>query len=645
MKKFMIILFSLLFVWWLCHADLAWFTIDSYTSDFKLRKDWILEVVENIEVNFSESRHWIYRTIPYIYSNYLKTPIKKVKVPWYKFTTNKEWNNYMIKIWSAKKTIIWKQIYTIQYQIKWSVREFSGYQELYRNMLWTEWNTPVNNFNFNLELPSNLNLKNDDIWVYIWSNWSNNTTKAIKSWNIISNDKPLNLWAWEGVTLAVKLPVNYVPTKKYISLKWRFKYYGKQIWFGIRCITTFSILFFAIHELIKRYKNRLKLRQTHWRKIRNMVYYTPPKWYTAMEIASIYNWKSNFGVFSAFLYNWIADGYVRIEEVKIKKFLWLRRKKQYHFRVKKFDHKFKFDEKLNVWNYLYFTNPEERFWELCFLKNDINDLNSFGVSESNLLKKIADETFYQIHTKFIPCWKDLYKVQNLSSDTYKCSNEKIYHKVHSHNNHWKLILNRFIVILWTFISCYLIGVFTNDEDLFLYLTMWFRWIAMLYAIGLIIWNKINKWFSLRWNIKRDIKYISEEWIDAIEQTLWFRKYLLSVDYERLKTLLNEDPTYFEKNLPYAIALWVWNHWIKKCMGILEEIDYKPKWIYVSDDNWWNAIMSDLNIWNHISTTVYNIDHPSSSWWGGWDWGSSSGWWSSGWGSSWWWGGWGWWWSW
>jgi hypothetical protein len=27
-----------------------------------------------------------------------------------------------------------------------------------------------------------------------------------------------------------------------------------------------------------------------------------------------------------------------------------------------------------------------------------------------------------------------------------------------------------------------------------------------------------------------------------------------VDDEKLRTLLNDDPTYFEKNLPYAIAL-------------------------------------------------------------------------------------------
>jgi hypothetical protein len=40
-----------------------------------------------------------------------------------------------------------------------------------------------------------------------------------------------------------------------------------------------------------------------------------------MGIAAIYNWKSNFDILSTFLYNWIADGYVYIEEVKIKKLL------------------------------------------------------------------------------------------------------------------------------------------------------------------------------------------------------------------------------------------------------------------------------------------------------------------------------------
>ena len=641
MKKFVILFLSFLFIWWLCNADLAWYWINSYTSIFKLRSDWVLEVTENINVNFSENRHWIYRAIPYIYSNYLKTPIKNINVPWNNFITKTEWNNYIIQIWDANKTIKWKKNYSIQYQIKWSVREFTGYQELYWNMLWTEWDTPVNNFNFSLELPSDLDLKDDEIWVYIWEKWSSNTSKAIKNWNKIRNAEPLNLSARQWVTLAVRLPANYVPTKKYYSLKWWFIYHSKTISIWIRSIVSSLAGFFSIRELIRRYKRRKELRQTHWKKIRDIVYYTPPKWYTAMDVAAIYNWKSNFDILSAFLSSWVVDGYVKIEEQK-RKILWLRESKNYFFKKTSLEPKFNFDESFNVWKYMHFSDPEERFWNLCFVKKDINKLDSFWVSESTLLKKIVDEVFYQIHTKFVPDWKELYKVKHISSKQYKYSKDKFYKKV----SYWdgQYALNRFIAILWIFISCYLISIFSNNEFLFTYFTVWFRCIIFLYVFCLIIWNWISKCFSSRWNIKRDLKYISKEWIDAIEQTLWFRKYLLSVDDEKLRTLLKEDPTYFEKNLPYAVALDIWDHWIKKCMDILEEMDYSPKWISVSDNNWWNAITSMSSIWDSISSTVNHIDHPSSSGGSLWDWGSSSGWSSGGW-FSWWWWGWGWWWSW
>ncbi len=658
MKKSIILLFSFLFIWWLCNADLAWYWIDSYTSNFKLRDDWILEVTENINVNFSESRHWIYRTIPYIYSNYLKTPIKKVKVPWYKFTTNKQWNNYEIKIWSANKTVIWKQNYNIQYQIKWSIREFSGYQELYRNMLWTERNTPVNNFNFSLELPSDLNLNDSDIRVYIWEKWSNNTIKAIKSWNIIKNAEPLNLWARQWVTLAVKLPTNYVPTKKHYSLKWWFIYHSKIISIWIRSFITALIGYFSIRELIKRYRRRKELIQTHWRKIRDIIYYTPPKWYSAMDVAAIYNWKSNFNVFSAFLYSWIADKYVHIEEVKVKKLLWLYYKKEYHF-IPDSPQNFKFDEWYEKCENLRFNNPEKRFWNLCFIDWDINKLYKFDESDSNLLKEIADEVFFKIHTKFIPNWRDLYKVKRLSSYKYKSSYNyknsnlkffdlKFYKKIYGENyQDWKYILNWFVFILWGIGSLYLVISFSNNEDSSAYFAISLAWFFILFSLykffNSVIIDKLS--FKTRWYTGKDTKYISEEWIEVIEKTLWFRKYLLAVDDEKLRSLLKEDPTYFEKNLPYAIALDVWDHWIKKCIHILEEMNYSPKWISVSDNNRWNAITSLSSIWNSISSTVYDIDHPSSS---GWDWWgdrwSSSGWSSGGWSSGWW-GGWGWWWSW
>lgn len=684
MKKIITLIFSFISVLSFCNADLGWFIIDDYTADFKLREDWILEIVEKIKVNFSEDRHWIYRTIPYIYSTYKKTPIENVEIPWYKFTTKAEWKNFVIKIWDANRTVRWINNYTIQYQIKWTVRNFDGYQELYWNMLWTEWNTPINNFNFSLELPSDLNLKSNEIWVYIWEKWSNNTTKAIKSWNIISNPKPLKLWAREWVTLAVKLPTDYVPTKRYYSFR------GIAI-ISIWSLITFLVFWFSSSELIKRYKIRKSLAQTHWKKLRDIVYYTPPKWYSAMEVATIYHWKSNFDIFSSYLYTWISDGYVCIEEDE-PKFLyykfekWFRLKKEFwkQYIFKPTTNQPKFDELDDKPDFLHFSNPEFYFWQICFVNNDINNLKDFEEEDTEFLKKISDEVFYRIHTRFIPNWKDLYKVKRLSSSKYKFKDSFLKKIFGAWYNNGRYIRNWIIWIFLIIFTYLMFFLFTGNQDLLGYLRIFLFWILCLFIIRkswlwvwlcvlaliplisiaiivssilkLISFGKLDIFsfgeskssyiskYKTYWN---DLNYITEEWIEAIEQILWFRKYLLSVDDNKLRTLLKEDPTYFEKNLPYAIALDVWDHRIKKCIHILEEMDYSPKWISVSDDNWWDAITSMSTIWNSISSTVDRIDHPHSGWGGGWDswdrWSSSG--WSDGWWSSGWWWGWGWWWSW
>ena len=114
--------------------------------------------------------------------------------------------------------------------------------------------------------------------------------------------------------------------------------------------------------------------------------------------------------------------------------------------------KFYFDESINIDNYLHFSNPEERFWKLCFIQKDINDLSSFGERESKLLKKIADETFYQNHIKFIPDYKELYKVKRLSSNQYRFP-KTFYRIVGCLNEKYYYISNRFIFVLWIFISC------------------------------------------------------------------------------------------------------------------------------------------------------------------------------------------------
>jgi hypothetical protein len=49
--------------------DLGGFTIENYVVNIDVQKDGELQIDETISVDFSEERHGIYRTIPYLYDN------------------------------------------------------------------------------------------------------------------------------------------------------------------------------------------------------------------------------------------------------------------------------------------------------------------------------------------------------------------------------------------------------------------------------------------------------------------------------------------------------------------------------------------------------------------------------------------------
>jgi hypothetical protein len=64
-------------------------------------------------------------------------------------------------------------------------------------------------------------------------------------------------------------------------------------------------------------------------------------------------------------------------------------------------------------------------------------------------------------------------------------------------------------------------------------------------------------------------YLTDEWVRIFEEIQWFKKYLSAVEDAKLKVVLKQDQTYFEKILLYAVALWIWDGWIHKCFKHLE----------------------------------------------------------------------------
>ena len=123
---------------------------------------------------------------------------------------------------------------------------------------------------------------------------------------------------------------------------------------------------------------------------------------------------------------------------------------------------------------------------------------------------------------------------------------------------------------------------------------------------------------------------TDKWAELISHILWYKQFLKACDERQLKAFLAQDPLYFDKTLPYAVALWMETEFLEKIEPIMQEMHIKP----LLSDLDYNAISTISKTFSSIATNTYSSNWWFSSWSSFWWWG----WWFS---SGWWWGG-GWW---
>ncbi len=561
-----ILLLGTMSIWSLSFADLWGYTIDDYQTTIELNKEWELLVKEEIEVNFSESRHGIYREIPYRYewNNWktVKTKIYDVQIDGYQFKTSTEGSNFKIRIWSPDKYVNGRQYYTIHYKVYWGIRSFGkwadAYQELYWNMLGTQWNIPINSFKFSFILPTEIVLQNNEYYAISGKYWEKNPVMISKQGKTITMQTAMDLQAHEGVTLAVKLPADYV------QLDWKKDF----PWWYLIFLVPLGVWIY-LFRMWQQYGNDEELR--------DIIYYTPPKWYTPWQIASIYKKNpSSISIFAT-IYSWATDWYIKI---KHEKWTWWFDKDTFSIE--------KIKEKQNMLTF------EELLWSDFFATS-----NSFSFGKENQSK-----TRYN-------------KLKNIWESSYNSVKKKLFTPK---SLRWKERIKRTSTIL--LIAILVIGgkgwdiIFQNQIGIASFISF------ILIGIFVFIFAKY-------------IDKLSPEWKELYEHVLGYKKYLEAVEKPKLQQLIKDDPQYFEKVLPYAVALGMETEWIAKCEKALADSNYQPHWIYGS------AFVAGSygSIWDSINNSIAGFGSasafsaPSSSWgswgggysWGGWWWGGGGSW--------------------
>jgi uncharacterized membrane protein len=136
------------------------YVIDNYDINMVVNENNTLDITETITVYFNVAKHGIYRIIP------LKNTITRLDGTTSKhraqisnisvnneYKTSKENDDYKIQIGSLNTTVTGKQTYVIKYTYNLGKDSNKEYDELYYNLIGSDWDTVIGNITFEITMP------------------------------------------------------------------------------------------------------------------------------------------------------------------------------------------------------------------------------------------------------------------------------------------------------------------------------------------------------------------------------------------------------------------------------------------------------------------------------------------------------------
>ncbi len=557
-----------------------------------ISNDGTMTVKENFTADFLIYKHWIIRDIPLNYNvgwNDFHIEVSNINVQWKNFTKNKSNWNIEIKIWDADKTLIWEQDYPISYSTYGLIRNYSWmwYAELYWNLVWNNFDTNINNIRANIYLPKTYTWFKDDDFL-IAADWSTNSVKEFwwkvdwSKWDRITITYDKWLHAFQGITLAIKFPIDYFEFDHKRQAKlvgkawdglfdntWSFSWSG--LWsFLLEIIETLGFIGLFIYAFIKKGKNKIsKIDTKSWAlswefadKFPVIVQYEPPQWLNSAEVWLLLHREAQAKDMLSLIYKRAAEWLITLSTEKTEWSLLSKSK-----------------------DIVIITKNRDIPGDLPGYEQDF--FRSLVRSEKN---KIEEST-------------NLYSKLGLSGlESYG-------------KHHWWFTWNKLkssTIAIWIVCAYFLLNIIIDILP----------WLSNILFLVFAFWVIYLSWGK---KLKE-----TEEWAKLISHALWYREFIAMCDENKLRLFLEQDPLYFDKILPYAVAFGLETEFLKKIEPIMQEMNIKS--------TWYNWNLNSMYLMNDIISSVaeHSIPHYSSS---GWFSGGSS----FGWGFSFWGWGWGWWW--
>lgn len=232
--------------------------IRTYEVTADIRAGGAIDLTERIEYVFDTPRHGILRTIPYTKTN---TDGKKYRLKLENiqvsddegdsYRVSKSWSGDMLtlKIGDPDRTVTGTHWYVISYTVSGGITYFSDHDELYWNMVGTEWDVPVRFARAVVTLPGTVSAA--DIRSACYTGISGSATgecTATNAESAIAVQTTMPLGRYEGLTAVVGFPKGVVAVVEPEELVSFFDtFWGKVV---LAVIAVIAVLWYAALPLI-----------------------------------------------------------------------------------------------------------------------------------------------------------------------------------------------------------------------------------------------------------------------------------------------------------------------------------------------------------------------------------------------------------
>ncbi|MBP5773614.1 MAG: DUF2207 domain-containing protein [Eubacterium sp.] len=587
-------LFSFVFV----GADEGGYRIEDYNFEGTYHKNNTVTCEETIKVQFTESRHGIYRTMPlfmeakrdvgngkkevFKYQN----EVKDVNVENWNYTTDIEDNYYDIRIGDKHEYVDGSQTYKISYTYVMPDDRVKTGDLIFYSVLGADWNVDIEHFAFNMKFEEALTDEEvDNFKVYSGAFGAEGNSLDVQC--DIRNDEvsgeTTGIAPRQAITLYCPVHEGYFVGAKTIS---------KTIPMALLIATIVLAVFILLYELLKRQKKAVQT-----------VEFYPPEGMSSAEVGVIIDEMVDDVDLISLIPWWGEKGYLVIEEVPDKKgrggehaSLRLHKKKDLPIDAPAYQKE--------LFNGLFATNPRD----LKDLPRSFSDV--FGAAKSSLgnvfkgEKQLSTGKFKAGCLLFLMCAAWFGAVGTSSVISIK---ENIIFGAVSAIAMFILGVMRLLThgqdtvrtkgkwIAYIIIGLLLFGVAagsmfigTSDGQTF------FNWpLYLVILCGMLIVSVL---------IGR-LVVPTEYKLDKLGKLLGLKEFIKTAEIEKLNMLIEEDPEYFFNVLPYAMVFGLSDHWSKQFKALKIK---PPSWYICYDMMYFNTFYFHSMLWMGMQQPIQHL---------------------------------------